>query len=149
YETSTKEGRRNFALKNLKELDTLDMEDSLTDALREYIRRYNEVPSGLVSLKKSGLIKEIPDEPFGGEFIIVNKRNSVKSTTLINEKLAFNPAFLTAKARRFRKSYGRFPKDLAELKEYIETQTTDEFPPHPLGKEYVYNPDNGVVKSNY
>src|SRR3989304_3768755 len=102
YETTTNEKRREFALKNLQELSTMDTEDRLTEALREYIGRYNEIPTSLVALRDAGLIKRIPKEPYGGEFIIVGKLKAVRSSTLVNQQLRYNLIFLTAKARRFR-----------------------------------------------
>lgn len=147
YETTTHEQRREFALKNLKELSTMDTEDHLTEALREYIGHYNEIPTSLVALKDAGIIKQIPKEPYGGEFIIVGKLKAVRSSTLVNQQLRYNLIFLTAKAHRFRYFYGRYPRDLAELKSFIENETTAEFPPNPLGEEYVYNPENGKVES--
>jgi tetratricopeptide (TPR) repeat protein len=147
YETTTNEGRKEFALRNLKELATMDVEDRLTKALREYIRRYNEVPTNLEVLKDAGIIRQVPKEVFGGKFVIVDKLRAIKSSTLINQQLKYNTAFLTAKAQRFKKYFGRYPKDLYELREYIENDTIGEFPPHPLGEEYVYNPETGVVKS--
>ena len=114
---------------------------------RSYIGRHNEIPTSLSALKDAGIIKRIPKEPYGGEFIIVSKLNAVKSSTLVNQQLRYNLIFLTAKARRFRSFYGRYPKDLAELKGLIANETTAEFPPNPLGEEYVYNPENGKVES--
>src|SRR3972149_6454307 len=111
------------------------------------IESYNEIPTSLVALKDAGLIKQIPKEPYGREFIIVSKLKAVRSSTLLNQQLRYNLIFLTAKARRFRFLYGRFPKDLAELKGFIVNETTAEFPPNPLGEEYVYNPENGKVES--
>src|SRR3990170_264415 len=147
YETTTNEKRKEFALKNLKELSTMDTEDRLTKALREYIGHYNEIPTSLSALRDAGMIKQIPKEPYGGEFIIVSKLKAVRSSTLVHQQLRYNLIFLTAKARRFRYLYGRFPKDLAELKGFIVNETTAEFPPNPLGEEYVYNPENGKVES--
>jgi len=56
YETSTLEGRRNFALLNLKELDTMDMEDSLTELLRDYLTQHDKKPKSLEDLKSAGII---------------------------------------------------------------------------------------------
>jgi tetratricopeptide (TPR) repeat protein len=147
YENTPNEGRKNFAVLNIKELDTMDMEDGLTEALREYLKRYNRLPSNVGELKSSGLVKQIPEEPFGGEFVIVKKLNEVKSSTFIDQELRVNPNYLSSKAYRFKKVFGRFPSDLAELKRFIEKETTGEFPPHPLGDEYTYDPETGIVKA--
>jgi tetratricopeptide (TPR) repeat protein len=147
YENTPDEGRKDFALLNLKELDTMHMEDSLTTALREYLKRYNTFPLTLEELKSSGLIEQIPEEPFGGEFVIVKKLKEVKSSSFIDQKLRINPVYLSSKADKFKKMFGRFPSDLAELKRFIEEQTTGDFPPHPLGEEYTYNPETGIVRA--
>lgn len=147
YEHAPDEGRKEHALLNIRELDTMDMEDALTGALREYLNRYGRFPSNLGELKSAGMIKEIPKEPFGGEFVIVKKLKEVKSSTFINQKLRVNPAYLTSKAYRFKSLFGKFPKDLGELRKYIEERTTGDFPPHPLGEQYIYNPETGIVKA--
>ncbi|MGB7291419.1 MAG: hypothetical protein WBD99_04520 [Thermodesulfobacteriota bacterium] len=147
YKDTPVEGRKNFALLNIRELDTMHMEDSLTTALREYLKRYDRFPSSVGELKNSGLVKQIPEEPFGGEFVIVKKLKEVKSSTFIDQRLRVNPTYLSSKAYRFKKVFGRFPSDLAELKRFIEEQTTGEFPPHPLGEEYTYNPETGIVRA--
>jgi tetratricopeptide (TPR) repeat protein len=147
YETTTDEGRKEFALRNLKEIDTMDIEDHLTEALRKYINHYNEVPKSLMALKDAGIINQVPKEPLGGEFIIVSRLKAVKSSTIVNEQLREDIGFLTNKAKRFMRIYGRYPKDLAELREFIEKQNGEELPSHPLGGEYIYNPEKGTVES--
>lgn len=147
YETTSDEGRKKFALRNLREIDTMDIEDRLTEALREYISRYNEVPKSLGVLKDAGIIKHVAKEPLGGEFIIVDKLKAVKSSTLVDEQLREDVGLLTSKAQRFKRVYGRYPRDLAELREFIEKETKDKFPSHPLGGEFIYNPDTGTVDS--
>ncbi len=147
YGTSTDEGRKNWALRNLKEIDTMDMEDNLTVALREYINRYNETPKSLEALKDAGIIRQLPQEPFGREFIIASKLKTVKSSTLLNQQLQSNLAYLTAKAHKFKTLFGVYPKDLAKLREFIEKEDRGEFPPNPLGEDYIYNPEAGKVES--
>jgi tetratricopeptide (TPR) repeat protein len=147
YETTTDEGRKEFALRNLKEIDAMDIEDRLTEALREYINRYNELPKSIDGLKDAGIIKQVPKEPLGGEFIIVDKLISVRSSTLLSEQIKYNLGYLTTKAHRFKALFGRYPKDLFELRGFIERQGGETFPPHPLGEEYIYNPEKGIVES--
>lgn len=38
YETSPSEGRREFALRNLKNIDTMAIEDKLSEELKEYVK---------------------------------------------------------------------------------------------------------------
>jgi hypothetical protein len=148
YETATNEGRRNFAFRNVEELNTMDMEERLTQALREYIKRYNEEPKTLEALKDTGIIKQIPKEPLGGEFTIASKLKAVKSSTLVDQQLKYNLGFLASRIRKFRKVYDRYPTDVAELRDFIDQGGIREFPPHPLGEEYAYNPETGVIGSN-
>jgi hypothetical protein len=37
---------------------------------------------------------------------------------------------------------------LDELREFIELETSADFPAHPLGEEYIYDPETGEVKSS-
>ncbi|MBI2486989.1 MAG: hypothetical protein HYW01_08530 [Deltaproteobacteria bacterium] len=148
YETTTNEGRRNFALRNIEELNTMDMEDRLTQALREYIKRYNEEPKTLDALKDTGIIKQIPKEPLGGKFIIASKLKAVKSSTLVDQQFKQNLGFLASRIQKFKKVYDRYPIDVAELKDFIDQGGVREFTPHPLGEDYVYNPKTGVIGSN-
>ncbi|GIW47677.1 MAG: hypothetical protein KatS3mg078_1554 [Deltaproteobacteria bacterium] len=144
YRTTTIEGRKEFALRNLKELDAMDMEDLLTWALRRYIEIYGHAPSALSELKSKGLVKEIPKEPFGRGFVIVSGLNKVRSETLLEQELKYNTAYLSGVSRRFKRSFGRYPRDLEELKDFTRENGWD-FPEHPLGKEYSYNPETGTV----
>lgn len=148
YDNTSNEKRRNFALRNLEELNTMDTEDRLTEALREYIKRYNEEPKSLEALREAGIIKQIPDDRLGGKFIITSKLVAVKSSTLVDQQLKTNLRFLAARIQRFKKFYDRYPKNLGELKNFIEENFTSKFPPHPLGEDYVYNPETGVIASN-
>jgi hypothetical protein len=147
YETTTDEGRKNFALRNLKEVDTMDIEERLTEALREYVSRYNETPKSLEVLKDASIIREVPKEPLGGKFVILGKLREVKSSTLLDEQIQTNLAYLNAKAHKFKTLFGIYPKDLVKLREFIEKEERGEYPPNPLGEEYVYNPEAGKVES--
>lgn len=148
YESTTNEGRRAFALRNLAELNTRDMEDGLTEALREYIKRYNEEPKTLRELEHTGILDQIPREPLGGKFIIASKLRAVKSSTILDQQLKQNLGFLSSRIQRFKKVYGKYPKDIAELKDFIDEDAVRQFPPHPLGEEYAYNPETGVIGSH-
>lgn len=149
YETSPSEGRRNFALRNIKEIDTMAIEDNLTDALTEYIGIYGKLPSTPEELVTSGVLERgIPTSPIGGKFIIAPGIKAVKNSVLSKRQIRQDLAFLNAKSQRFENSYGKFPKDTEELKEYIEFQTSGEFPAHPLGEEYILDTRTGKVESS-
>lgn len=144
YETSPSEGRRNFALRNLKEIDTMIIEDKLTDSLREYVRTHGKLPSATEDLVKTGMIKDgIPASPVGGEFVIAPKIESVKNTVLADQQIKQDIAFLNSKAARFKNKYGAYPKGMEELRDYVVNETTGDFPRNPLGEEYNYDPVTG------
>ncbi len=147
YETSPSEGRRNFALRNLQEIQTMDIEDNLTLALGEYRKRFNKFPEGVQDIADAGIIKEIPTSPLEGQFIIVAQIEAVKDSTLAERNLNQNLRFLNAKTRRYKKTFGEYPEDLNELREYIQDYTTSDFPAHPLGEPYFYDLETGKVTS--
>ena len=151
YETSPSEGRRNFAYRNLQEIETMEMEDELTAALLEYGKNYGKLPGSVKELAAVGYVKGggIPTAPIGGDFVIAPDIDAVRNTELASRKLKEALAFLNAKAVRFSKMYGGYPHDLGELKAFVEQETTGKFPEHPMGEEYLYNPASGIVESKW
>jgi tetratricopeptide (TPR) repeat protein len=147
YETNPSENRRKFALMNIKEIDTMNIEDKLTLALREYIKSGNETPDSLDALVISGTLRGIPASPIGGEFVIAPGIVAVKNTELAQRRFAQHLGLLNTKSVRFKISNGAYPRDLAELRKYIELNTTADYPEHPLGEEYGYDPETGKVTS--
>ncbi len=144
YKTSPSEGRRKFARTNLDILDTIEMEEKLTEALDVYMNKNGELPADLKELQTAGVIKYIPEAPVGGEFIVVPKINKVKNTELVEQKNKDNLAFLNSKSHRFQSLNGRYPNDADELKDYLTQNTTSKFPEHPTGDEYSYDPETGL-----
>ena len=147
YETNPSEGRRNFALRNLREIQTMDIEDGLTVGLREYKKRYDKLPESVQDMVRSGIVRAIPESPLEGEYIIASRIEAVKDTVFAERNLNQGLRFLNAKSKRYKKAFGEYPKDLKELRIYIENYTTTEFPVHPLGEDYLYDPPTGKVTS--
>lgn len=148
YETSPSEQRREVALRNLKDIDTMAIEDKLTDALKDYVKQYGRLPSSPEDMVKGGIIKGgIPPSPAGGKFIIVPKTESVKNTVLADQQIKQDLAFLDSKASRFKSTYGTYPENMDQLKNYILSEKIGDFPANPLGDEYRYNPETGKVDS--
>lgn len=147
YETNPSEGRRNFALRNLIEIQTMDIEDNLTLALNEYRKRFNKFPEGVQEIADTGIIKVMPASPLEGEFIIAARIEAVKDSVLAKRNLNQNLRFLNAKSKRYNSSFGEYPANFNELKDFIQNQTTSVFPVHPLGEPYFYNPETGKVTS--
>ncbi len=147
YETSPSEGRRNFALRNLKEIQTMDIEDNLTLALKEYKKRFKKLPEGVEEIVDTGIIESVPASPLDGQFIIAAQIEAVKDSALAESNLNQSLRFLNAKSRRHMKTFGEYPKDINELRVYIQDYTTSDFPAHPLGEPYDYDPETGKVTS--
>jgi hypothetical protein len=149
YETSPSEGRREFALRNINEIDTIALEDRLTESLREYVKRYGMLPSSPEDMVKSGVVKNgLPEAPSGGEFIIAPNIEAIKNTELSKRRIRQDTAFLNAKSARYKTLYGDYPTSLEELRKFIELETTADFPAHPLGEEYIYDQVTGKVESS-
>ena len=147
YETSPSEGRRNFALRNLQEIQTMDIEDDLTSALSEYRKRFHKLPESIEDIADAGIIDAVPTSPLNGQFVIAAQIEAVKDSALAERNLEQNLRFLNAKAGKFKKSFGGYPENLKDLRSYIENYTTGDFPTHPLGEQYSYDPETGKVSS--
>ena len=146
YTTTENEGRKNFALQNLNELNTQDFEDKLTEIALDYQNQYGEFPKSLEQLKNKGYLKKIPKDHEGENFIIASNTSVIRSKSLTKKILDENVRFSNAKARRYKINYGNYPKDMVELKNYFEEAALfEEFRDHPLGEEYIYDPETGKV----
>ncbi|MGI9534056.1 MAG: hypothetical protein ACR2NW_03825 [Thermodesulfobacteriota bacterium] len=57
-----------------------------------------------------------------------------------------NIGFFNARAQKYNRTYGRFPENIDELKLYIqETSLLRDYQNHPLGDDYIYDPETGKV----
>ncbi len=148
YDNAYSESRKRFALMNLNEINTTIMEKQLTEVLKDYLEEKNRLPEDVNQLVVDGYLSNIPKSPIGGEFIIAKKIGQVKNSELAERRLNFYVRQLTVKAIRFKRFYDKYPEDLAELRNFIETQTTLKFPEHPLGIEYKYDPETGRVSTD-
>lgn len=149
YENSDNEGRRNFAFENIKELNTRDIEDKLTEALFIFKDRYGRFPQRLAGLQRAGIVKYIPEDPYEEKFVFVRRIKKVKSLGLATKDLDFNVQVLTARAYRFKREIGRLPYDMAELRAFIAADPKIEFPEHPFGRRYGYDPETGEVTKRF
>ena len=82
YDTTQNENRKNFALLNLKELNTKDLEDKLTWFANKYEERYGTFPQKIEDLLILKEVKKIPLDHEGNKFIIDPETKTVKITTL-------------------------------------------------------------------
>lgn len=146
YDNANIEGRKNFALKNLNELYTQDFEDKLTKIALQYEIDKGSFPDNLLELKNNGYLKKIPKDHEGEQFVAAKNIKKIKSRSLLKKTLDENIGFYTAKAHRYKSIYGNYPADIEELKIFfIETSVVVKYSEHPLGEEYIYDPETGKV----
>jgi len=146
YNNTKNEGRKNHALQNLNELNTKDFEDKLTDLSLKYEAEYGKFPENLEQLKNKGYLKKIPKDHEGEDFIIAKNIKVVRSKALAKKELDENIRFSSAKARRYKVIYGEYPQNIDELRKFFEEYSFfEEYREHPLGEEYIYDPETGVV----
>ncbi len=82
HDSTQNEGRRNFALLNLKELNTKDLEDKLTGFANKYEETYGSFPKNVEELLILKEVKKIPKDHEGLVFYIDPETKTVKSTAL-------------------------------------------------------------------
>jgi len=146
YKTSSIEGRKEHALSNLKEIETMEHENRLTGALRSYYDDKKSLPNKIEGLVDSGYIKNVPEDPFGGKFLIQFDSKKVVSSKLAMKKHKFGIGLLNSRSKKFKKHYNRYAKDLNELKEFVNKSHFNKYPENPYGREFVYNSKTGQVK---
>lgn len=82
YDSTQNEGRKNFALLNLKELNTKDLEDKLTGFANKYEETFGSFPQSVEELLILKEVKKIPKDHEGLVFYIDPQTKTVKSTAL-------------------------------------------------------------------
>ena len=146
FYTSENQGRKNFALQNLKELNTMDIEDKLTKIVKQFKLKYGKFPNSLDELVKVKYLKKIPRDHQDNNYLLSTNSGLVKSSTLINKYFRENLGFINIRAKKFKSEFNRYPRNIEELRNYLNfTSFSRGFPEHPLGEEYLYNPETGEV----
>ena len=146
YNTTENPGRKKFALQNLNELSTKDLEDKLTEVARKYEEKIGIFPRKLNTLLDAGYLKKIPRDHADRNFIISQSNRTIKSVTLVERFFNENLGFINSRSERFKSEFKRYSINIEELKNYINTTSLSRgFPEHPLGEEYIYNPETGEV----
>jgi len=86
YKNATSESRKNFALLNIKELNTRKIENILTQFANLYEEVYGNFPKDINDLLILKEVKKLPKDHENQDFYIDQETKSVKSPT-INKKL--------------------------------------------------------------
>ena len=145
YLNTTNESRKNFALQNLKELQTNDFEDKLTKLITTFSKDKNRLPNNLEELVSFGYLKKIPKDHNDKHFFIAPNIKAVKSSSLVEKYFKENLGYLNSRSQRYYKQKGHYADDVDELRTYLEP-TLRGFPEHPLGEEYIYDPETGILE---
>lgn len=66
--------------------------DALEGAVAHYHQHHKEYPKGLTDLLQDGRIGMIPQEPFGGEYVLDSKTGKVTSSTHPNRLRVYRPS---------------------------------------------------------
>ncbi|MCL7488661.1 MAG: hypothetical protein M8357_10870 [Desulfobulbaceae bacterium] len=69
-----------------KRLDTLRIIAALEKHVGEYIKQFNQQPENLSDLVREGLMEEIPRDPYGGEFYIMENGRVYTTSNLVQLK---------------------------------------------------------------
>ena len=67
-------------------IKTLEIMDLLEQKVREYEKIYQKPPSSLVELVTAGLIEKIPDDPYGGQFILFENGRVYTTSKMLRQK---------------------------------------------------------------
>ena len=82
-----KETKDERAIKEFKlRIKTLEILDMLEQKVMEYQEIYKKMPSSLTELETAGLIDKIPEDPYGGEFILMEEGRVYTTSKLLPKK---------------------------------------------------------------
>lgn len=142
YESTTNQAMKDNASYALKMLTVDESIARLTAALDIYETRFGAGPSVLGDLVDAGLVRAIPDDPFGGHYFLDRASGLVLSTTKVEDEAGRVTSMLQEKVDYFCEKRGTFPESLVALKE--ESLITEV--PVVDGVSIVYNGADGRVK---
>ena len=67
-------------------IKTLEIMDRLEQKVSEYQKSYQKQPSSLTELVTAGLIDKIPDDPYGGQFILLENGRVYTTSKMVRQK---------------------------------------------------------------
>ncbi|OPL16371.1 MAG: hypothetical protein AVO38_08475 [delta proteobacterium ML8_D] len=81
-DTENEQIKREFILR----IKTLEIMDQLEQKVREYKKTYRKLPSSLAELVTAGLIDRIPNDPYGGQFILLENGRVYTTSKMLRQK---------------------------------------------------------------
>ncbi len=133
--------RRETARRSIGQIQISEDLEILKKALRVYKAKKGKEPATLTDFVTEGIIKFIPEEPFGGYYAIKSTGEIVSSTQLYDalEMIVYH---LNQRIIAYKSAKGNTPYDLQEL---VEKNFVKELPEHPFGQKYIYDRTEGKV----
>jgi tetratricopeptide (TPR) repeat protein len=142
YESTTNQAMKENAVYALNMLDLDESILRLNQAAAEYEKRRGAPPADLHDLVKAGLIRILPDDPFGGRYFLDRETRRVVSTTKVESEAGRLTGLLQKKIDYYFDKKGVYPESLHALQE--ENLITGA--PVVEGAVIVYEPATGRVR---
>ena len=141
YESTTNEAMKENAEYALKMVDLDESVRRLNLAAAEYRARHGVEPAGVSDLVRSGLVRVLPDDPFGGVYFLDSRTGQVLSTTKVTEEANRVAQSLQKKVNYYFEKRSSYPESLQALEEedlITELPSVD-------GAEIIYDRLTGEV----
>jgi hypothetical protein len=117
YASTTNQAMRENASYALNMLDIDESVHRLNLAVAEYEVRHGTRPRRLGELKSAGLVRAIPDDPFGGRYFLDPATGQVLSTTRVESEAGRVTSMLQEKVDYYHGKTGAYPESLEALEE--------------------------------
>jgi len=115
----------------------------LAERARAFRGRHTRFPHDLEEMVRDGVLSRIPEEPYGGRYVVQPFTGEVRSSFLLDREIARDVRVLQAVADRFRAVRGRPARDLDEM---VEAGLIAEIP-SPWGIRYGLDGGSGRVRA--
>jgi hypothetical protein len=142
YESSSNRVMRETAVNAINRIRLDQATDALTGLVREHTQRAGRPPADLGELVEAGLVKAIPDDPFGGRYFLDSTTGCVLSTTEVAEEARHMTTYVQRILDRYHDRYGYYPDSISEL----ENEGLTERVPNVAGAEMDYDHEAGTIE---
>lgn len=125
----------------LKSIVRDELAESLAVRVETFRSSTGRLPRRLSELVSAGLLRNLPPDPFGGEYFMDSQTGAVLSTSAISEQAAHTKRYVERLLKRYRSQEGDFPRLLTDL----EAAGFVDSIPRVQGTRSVYDPQRGTV----
>jgi tetratricopeptide (TPR) repeat protein len=145
YESSDNPVMRESAVFNLKRIRLREILEALERMVDEYTLKYGRPPQDLKELVAEGLITTVPNDPFGGRYLLDPVTSGVLSTYLVQDQAEHSKRFLEQHLQRYYDRKATYPASISELKNEGFIAEV----PSVAGARLLYDPVAGSVDYVY